>query len=324
MDILKGLHKEFGWLIWGLVGIALVWFFTGGTERPEAHEGQYIKPLAPLDTGEIYGRYYAGKEQAQTRTTLDLPQSPAAIIKKTESGIKSFLDQSEEAKQIHVTSLLAKKVSFDGIAGAKSSDPNKEYIRLLSSEHAKGSINVSGLLLGGNAFDSAAIIPKAVNFPLLGVTPAKTDVLLPPGGRALVTTGRSPVGMSIRVNMCSGYLDQFQDYTPGLEKNCPSAIDELKASGPYNDSACRDLAEKIPRCRIYQGSLPKNISRACVDFLAEKLNYNSCAIRHEKDKDFYKDEWRIFLDRESELWRNKDEIIRLIDAKQNTIDAVTY
>lgn len=49
MDLLK-------WFIGIMILLWLVWFFTGGPARYEReHSGPYIKPAAPLDTGEKYG-----------------------------------------------------------------------------------------------------------------------------------------------------------------------------------------------------------------------------------------------------------------------------
>lgn len=45
----------FKWFILMLVGLWIVWYVTGGPERIESQKGSLIKPLAPLDTGEVYG-----------------------------------------------------------------------------------------------------------------------------------------------------------------------------------------------------------------------------------------------------------------------------
>jgi hypothetical protein len=322
MDILKGLHKEFGWFIWGLVGLGFLWFFTGGPQREVSHQGAYLKPPAPLDTGEAYGKYYAGKSTSE-KETLDLPESPAVVLKQAESKIEGFFEQSEEAKKIHETSLLSKSFSFDGVAGAKNTKVDEEYIRIVASEYANNSALISNLMLKGRSYGIAVLVPKATNLPLMGVSSTKTDVSLPPGGRAIISTGRSPIGTSFRVNACSGYLDQFQNYTPALFKECPLPKEELALSG-IKESSCEMFAEKLPRCRLYSGAYPSEISTSCKNFIAEKLNYNSCALRHKDDAGFYKNEWRLFLDKKSELWAEKSEIIRLLDSRGNTIDAITY
>lgn len=323
MDILKGLYKEFGWFIWGMIGIAFIWFFTGGPQREVSHEGPFLKPPAPLDSGRGYGPYYFGTPTTP-KQTLDLPESPEVVIKNAEEAIESFFEQSEQAKKIHATSLLAKTISLDGTAGARNTKPSEEYIRIVASPYLKGTVTISGLLLRGYANNSNVTIPKAAILPLTGVVASKSDISLPAGGRALISSGRSPIGTSFQINMCTGYLDQYQTYTPALLKDCPNPVDELLAYGPGNESSCVDFVEKLPRCRIYNGTFPANISGSCKAFVIEKLNYNSCALNHKNDAKFYSNEWRVFLDKTSELWSNKNEIIRLIDNTAKTIDAITY
>lgn len=323
MDFLKSFHEEFGWFIWGLLGLGLIWFFTGGANNPSAREGQFIKPPAPLNTGEIYGDYYAGTVRTG-KATLNLPESPATAVRKVSQTIESFLAESEEANKIHLASILAKGLHFDGIAGAKKTRPSEEYLRIVSSDQAKNPIMISGLVLRGSGLGSAVAIPRADDLFVLGTPAKRADVYLPPGGRALISSGRSPVGTSFRANMCSGYLEQFQEFSPSFVKECPTPLEELAHAGLSTDLACRAFVEKLPRCQTYQGRVPSDLSASCKAFVAEKLNYNSCVATHKNRNDFYRNEWRIFLDQETELWREKNEIIRLIDAKGATIDAITY
>ncbi len=43
------------WVLFILVILWFVWFFTGGPQRYESKKGIYIKPADPVDTGEVYG-----------------------------------------------------------------------------------------------------------------------------------------------------------------------------------------------------------------------------------------------------------------------------
>jgi hypothetical protein len=83
------LMGDFGWFIWGLVGIGIIWFLTGGLSSPSAREGAYLKPPAPLDTGEAYGAYYEGNVKNDA-SELDLPRKPGEIIRKLTSKLESI------------------------------------------------------------------------------------------------------------------------------------------------------------------------------------------------------------------------------------------
>ena len=320
-----GFHAEFGWFIWGFVAIGALWFFGGGLQRESSHEGAYLKPPAPLDSGQIYGKYYEGSG-SNGKTKLDLPEDPAIFLRNTIKGIEAFFTPAPKIDTTvnSFTSILSKKISFDGVAGAKNSDPGTEYLRIVASENNKTLLPISGLGLQGNGLDTNKTLPRAVNQLTLGVTALKDAVSLPAGGRAIISSGRSPVGTSFRVNMCTGYLGQFQIYTPALRAECPEPLAELNRAGLDNEKACASFVKKIPRCEVYRDAFPSDISTACKVFVTEKLTYNTCALDHAKDAGFYKDEWRLFLDSTSELWKNSGEIIKLVDEKEKMVDALAY
>jgi hypothetical protein len=84
-------HKEFAWFIWSLVGLGILWFVLGGPSNPTAHQGQYIKPLAPIDSGEAYGKYYAGSP-TNKQEKIDLPEAPATFIRAVEWPFRKLFD----------------------------------------------------------------------------------------------------------------------------------------------------------------------------------------------------------------------------------------
>jgi hypothetical protein len=285
-EILKGLHEEFGWLVWGLVGIGFIWFFNGGANNPSAHEGAYIKPLAPLDSGRVYGTYYAGTP-VDTQEKINLSEIPANIVRGTETLIEGFFEKSKAAAQIHANSLLAQKIFIDGMGGARATKASAEYIRIVADPKATGSTQISGLSLSGTMFDGRLPIPRGSNLLILGETNLTRDISLTAGDRAIISTGVSPVGYSFRVNMCSGYLNQSGTYTPALRNECP-----------------------------------RNMSCAIDPLMG--LTYSSCVDSHKNDSNFYSNEWRIFLGQSTELWKQSNEIIKLLDTKGNVVDALTY
>jgi hypothetical protein len=320
----KSLHEEVGWFVWGLLGIGAVWFFMGGAQNESARQGPYIKPLAPLDSGETYGGFYAGGLDAD-KDRLNLPQTPGKIIKGAEEGIRDFFTRSNTGVQnVSQATFLSKTVFLDGTAGAEASEPQEEYLRIVATPQADKNVSLAGMSLRGGALGTDVNIPEATDLLVLGTPTLKTSVSLPPTGRAIVSSGRSPVGTSFRVNICTGYLDQFQTFTPALRQECPEPVAELEADGPYEEDACRAFVKTLPHCRAFDGTFPDDISASCKAFVTRSLNYNSCVARSEKTEGFYKNEWRLFLDKTKELWKNKQEVIKLLDARGNAVDAITY
>jgi hypothetical protein len=298
----------------------------GGANDPSA-QGRYIKPLAPLDSGETYGGSFKSGGTSGDKEKLNLPEAPAEIVKSAGEKIRdifSSIGASREAQKISATTLLSKTVFLDGTAGAQSSEAQEEYLRIVATPQAEKPVSLEGMTLRGSALGTNVSIPLATNLPVLGTPNLKIAVSLPPTGRAIITSGRSPIGTSFRVNICTGYLDQFQSFTPTLRQECPEPLDELKAVGPYEEASCQAFVKTLPRCRAFSETFPADISASCKAFITNNLNYNSCVQRNEKAETFYKNEWRLFLDRTGELWKNRQEIIKLFDAKGNTVDAITY
>lgn len=319
----KGFHSEFGWFIYGLLGLAALWFFSGGAEREIARAGIYLKPLAPIDSGQAYGSKYLS-EATSKKATLALPEAPADVVKNAEESVMGFFEDAQSAAKIHGVSLLSKTLTIDGIAGAQITSPEREYIRIILPASASKPEKLSGLIVKSGALGTEAIIPDATVMPLQGVVYRTEPTTLNPGDRAIITTGRSPLGTSFEVNTCSGYLNQFQEYVPDLRRDCPTPLSELRLAGPYDESMCRDFVDNIPRCTTARTAPPSTLSSSCRTFIVEKLTYNSCVLRHQNDVGFLTGEWRIFLGKTEELWKNKQEIIRLVNAKGETLDAITY
>jgi hypothetical protein len=309
------------WFIWIILGLGIAWFATGGPNRQSSREGVFIKPLAPIDTGETYGGKYINPSDKKSKTTLILPDS-VINIETIEEKISDFTDKAKELDILHKFPISSRLLIIDGFVGAKIKDSQKEYVRILSNSDLKQTL-ITGMTLMSSITKNSVTIPSAVKLPILGTISKSEPVYISPRYRAIINTGRSPIGDSFQVNICSGYLGQFQTYSPELRKECPEPVDEMKKYG-INDSACRDFVKDIPKCSIYTSPVPENLTNECKKFVTEKLTYNACVAVHKTETDFYREEWRLFLGKTVELWKEKQEIIKLLDTKGNLLDAITY
>ena len=297
------------WFIIIFIGLWLVWFFTGGPERKSSQGGTYIKPLEnPLnDSWTFYNKKLpfstSGKKNSEElRENLEKAQEIA--------GVSSYNDK-----------IILKK------GNAKDDDFNQEYLILEASDKNKNKINITGWIIESAITGKKITIDKASYLPYTSKVNYQENIFLSPGDKVYLTTGRSPIGTSFKVNLCTGYFEQFQDFTPYLKKECPRPENESDfiTSGPnrLNDD-CIDYVEKIPRCEIVTKSLPLDMQYECGAYITNKINYNSCVDRHKNEPNFYKPEWRIFLNREEELWKQKRETIKLLDNNGNLVDTITY
>lgn len=208
---------------------------------------------------------------------------------------------------------------------ARSNDPKQEYAQIRVNT-TKEPINITGWKLTSKSSGQTVTIPKGTYLFFTGTTNTEENIYLNSGDVVYLVTGISPNGASFKVNKCSGYLSQFQSFTPYLSTYCPQPRNEDLSSIPktVNNDACLDYIDYFPSCRIQTETLPANWSYECTSFIYNKINYPSCVNTHKGDKDFYQKEWRVYLKRSEKIWKDRREEIILYDNNGKIVDTLTY
>ncbi len=309
---------------WFFVGvfafIFLIWIATGGPTNPLAFTGPRLAQPGVLGGG----------------TYLSLPSSPFTVGGSNVSLPGSSQGGGTVSNQALPTitgGIFGSPSVYRGLVtmshsvnGAGSSDPVNESIELRASYNSGVPINISGWTIVSEATGATSVIPKGTEVPTSGVVNAIQDIVLSPGKRAIIVSGRSPIGASFRENKCIGYFSTFQKFSPSLPQNCPVPADELPAlygSNYIRDVACIEYVNKLSRCQVTL-SPPVGLSGSCQAFLVKYLNYNGCVETHKNDANFMGDTWRLYLGRSTSMWRTKHEIVKLVDTLGNTVDAFSY
>lgn len=292
--------NDFGWLTLFLIVIGVIWFAQGGPVRLTS-----ISPLlkiaefkpAPPSSGEKSGI-------SQTNNNNQIaPEQIAPPIPATESPYKE-------------------KISLNAYH-AKESDPQKEYIEIKTISKTEPILITGWTLKGKEGLD--IIIGQGAYLPYSSQTNQQNQIYLEPNATAIITTGQSPIGTSFRLNICTGYFNQFQKFFPSLTEECPVVpADSVPLSYP---AACFNFVKSLSRCRMpanipYETAI--EIGNDCILFLKEKSNYSGCVNSHKDEENFYKKEWRIYLGRNKELWNNQRDKITLRDQQGKIIDEVSY
>lgn len=208
----------------------------------------------------------------------------------------------------------------------RSTDSKQEYIIIKMSGSSKKTIPVTGWKVKSLSSGNSAIIPKGTYLFFTGMVNSEETISLVGGDTLYLITGHSPNGSSFKLNKCSGYLTQFQNFVPYINTSCPAPRKEDLSSIPklvIND-ACFDYIENFPSCKIQTDPLPQNWSTECYNFIQNKINYPSCINTHKSDWDFYQPEWRVYLKYTSNLWKNSREGIVLYDAQGKVVDTFNY
>ncbi|MFH1402397.1 MAG: hypothetical protein ABIG87_02100 [Patescibacteria group bacterium] len=314
-----------------LVGVGIFWVILGGPSRMADRQGLFIKPPSPIDTGETYGQVsfwdnfkITKKETAPATEELSEKEKMAVELEQIKEETEKIQVTLDAIKKEQNISLFVDKVEISRCYGNRS-DVNEEYIRLKIKNLEDDKTQISDWKLRSAMTGAEIKIGNAVKLPYTSRTNTENAIFISNGDEIILTSGRSPIGFSFLVNKCSGYLEQFQDFEPNLTKKCPLAEDEeISAFGPnaFND-ACFDFMDKISRCETPL-KFPIDMQPECQNYLITNLNHNACIDNHKNDTDFLGNEWRIFLNREDELWKNKREIIELIDNQGKLVDVCSY
>lgn len=236
--------------------------------------------------------------------------------------------RTEEAKVFGTPSPYAKSVYLSNSARSAQNDSTAtEYVAISAAYGNTKPITVTGWSLQSVISGVRVYIPSGVSPFMLGSLNTASPIQLEPGVSVIALSGSSPTGVSFRENKCTGYLEQFQSFSPSLSESCPTPSQELPFTASNLSSygeVCVDFVQTLPACRFYTGFLPQGGTPACSAFIGERLSYNGCVREHKIDSDFFENTWRVYLDSPAELWRNSHDVIRLLDAEGRTVDVLTY
>ena len=120
------------------------------------------------------------------------------------------------------------------------------------------------------------------------------------GTVAYLLTERSPLGISFERNICDGYLGALQEFSPTLNRECPS----LRQESGYIalDASCTDLLSRLPACEtIVPAHVALPLTPSCTSFIMKNSTYEGCVNAHQYDPGFILPEWYIYLDTKKEI-----------------------
>ena len=290
-----------------LILIFVVWVASGGPSRPLSFAGPYLNPIS--QTGTKAGAYGDPNQYSSVNSTATIGLGGVSIAGNGSSG--------------GVSSGKTVSLSRD-IAGAGASDPDEEYVIINVSGAAKAPVSTAGWRLVSSATGRSAIFPAGTETPHAGAVNPSSTIVLSPGDEAVVATGRSPVGVSFRENLCTGYFEEHQDFHPSLSLSCPTPSQELAKYYPDAPDACVAYVRSIPYCGTDTSASSADVPSSCTRFADDRLNYNGCVAAHETEAGFLGRTWRIFLGQGDDLYRSGHDTITLLDGQGKVIDSLTY
>jgi hypothetical protein len=294
-----------------MAALGAAWYYTGGTANDFARSGPLFT-MPKVGGGALPVFSIPGVKQNNNpgAGTLVEPQTTSVT-----NYIGTFTEEKSPYAQYVSLEEGNARSSFDG-----------EYLTLRISSNASQKITVSGWRVDSTATGYTVSLPLASELPFLGGVNSTGPVSLSQGQTAYIVTGRSPNGTSFRTNMCTGYFEQFQNFTPSLNLECPTPqteSDTYFAPGTLTNE-CFDIIRSLGRCTLVVQSVPLSAGPMCEQFITNTLSYNGCINKHKNDPKFYKEAWYLYLNRDQELWRSRSERIRLLDENGKVVDTVSY
>ena len=191
-------------------------------------------------------------------------------------------------------------------------------ISLYTSFENEKSVNVTGWLL--KARSGGQYIPRAINvYDPSGLASAE-DIYLKNGDILYLYTNTSAIGQNLRLNKCLGYLENVNQFSPSLPRNCPTPS-RFEVSG--FSGVCQDYILSFSYCSLPDFNnlpIPQN-DYACRQYL-DTINYRGCFEKHRLDPDFLDHEWRVWTG--SQFLDDRHDRLLLLDSRGLLVDLYEY
>lgn len=216
---------------------------------------------------------------------------------------------------------LLKKAFSISARNARSRKPDEEYVQISYNPKSDEPINISNWKIS-NSRGAEYKIGQVTNFPgLSSITNQDQLVVLTKGSRVNIVTGRSPRGENFRLNKCAEYFKQYDTFVPSFSVSCPSPSRE-----PGQDALsdrCFQYVRGLSSCRI-PATLPLDLNNQCRGWIQENASYSACIDAHRQDKDFFKNEWYVYLNRPDQIWSDVRDTIYLTNERGTVIATQSY
>lgn len=304
-------------------GGSLFDFFGFGMPQNGGQRVTSVSTSAPLTQNQY--DYYSGTQYpaAPTKPSNQYPIAPTFdnTTGNPDTGYKPSPPASELKNKLKITQVSR--------VYSETDSAEKEYVVIQADQQNTVKVALTGLTLKSMITGAEYKIGEGSELYYRNVLNAGNAIFLAPGDMAYINTGNSPVGVSFKENLCTGYLEQYQKFNPTLQRSCPRIYLEGLPERPNALSDdCLDYIQRYQTCNVIKVSEETTVTnkygRECFSFIQKTADYNFCVNKHQGDKDFVKKTWRVYLGKSQHIWRIKREWIRLSDPEGKVVAEFTY
>ncbi len=309
------------------VGIAMVlslialWLWQGGYWKIAEYAQIIPNPLTASSTDNLYELPGQPDFFTVPDTTSGEDEMEYGAADYAYPNDELYSDQSYFAVPESDRSAYAGYVRLQA-GSVQSPDPDTEYV--IVSAVGTSIVDISGWSLRSALTGERDVIPLAASPFVQGVVNSVRPIQLAPGDIAIVSSGASPVGVSFRESVCTGYLAQTQRFSPALANACPrpgELVPRTQSNEATYGSTCLDYVDRLPQCS-YPVLMPNTLSNACRAHLSNTFTYTGCMQTY--GSGMVLNTWRAYLASARELWRDSGDTIQLLDAEGRVVDTVSY
>lgn len=319
-------------LVFIILAALLLWVIGGGPRR--AYENVTSIDFAlPITPNEGVG-FRLPWQPIELFPTIDITGAVNEMEEKKtpEEELASLVEEYDRLERSsHTLQFLGKpspyagKVYIGKNSYIRAESAAQEYVDIVASGDSE-SVMIAGWSLESALSGVRVYLPPAASPFRMGTTNTFIPTTLSKNESARIFSAPSPVGVSFKENMCTGYLNQFQNFDPLLPERCPAPSSVLPLTEQnlvrYGDE-CFSLIQTLQNCRFPQ-DIPHTVTAACRTFLSDTLSYNGCVRDNSFRPEFNGSTWYLFIGSSRELWRNSHDAIRLLDTEGRTVDVFTY
>ncbi len=265
-------------------------------------------------------------QKTQQEKTL-ISKGPASIFKpKIPSKNPSSKEPKEsdennknnqKEKKENTISPYFGKVKISGVRNKSSYFPSLVTLRYSLTRGDK--INITGWKIKGRPRE--IIIPKAIKKYQSYIEP--DDIIIENYGTIYLIGASSPLGRNknFRLNKCMGYLKNYHSFYPSFYTSC--ARPGLRQISHLNPE-CQEYILHLYRCEVpnYSSNFKIATDSECVSYLNNNFNYGGCFKNHNKDDDFLKNIWYLYIN--SDIAHPLHDTIYLFDQNGLLVNKYIY
>ncbi|MBI5003822.1 hypothetical protein HZC00_01880 [Candidatus Kaiserbacteria bacterium] len=307
----------------------IFWVISGGPAKVISAAKSQPDIISSLLNGSLIPKLFSIKLPWQDSVSIPGAADISQYTSDNSGGVGGTgysQEQIDQARNFGMPSPYRSQVTLQE-GRATENNPSKEYVAVTASRDNEGAVDITGWSVQSAVSGERYYLPPAASAFIGGAVNSTGSVTLEPGATAIITSGVSPVGVSFHENICSGYLGKLQAFYPSLDfsvcpdpsKVFPETPENLRTYG----SSCLDYVRNLSSCEFPQ-DLPTSLSPACRSYVTNTFSYNGCVHLHQNESSFLHNSWRLFINAQRSIWDDRHDIIRLLDAKGRTVDAVTY